>query len=148
MKRTLLVSMAVCICVFAAPTLAETWGDYTYTPTSATTCTITNYTGLGGDVTIPDTLGELQVTTIGDDVFKGCSNLTSVIIPNSANRISGGAFQNCTGLTSVTIGNSVTTIWNFAFDGCSSLTSITIPTSVTASGAMCSIAAIVCKRLR
>jgi hypothetical protein len=40
-------------------------------------------------------------------------------------------FRNCTSLTSVTIPDSVTTIGYYAFDNCTSLTNITIPNSVT-----------------
>jgi len=61
----------------------------------------------------------------------GCSNLISVIIPNSVTKVDNFAFYNCTSLASVTIGSSVTSIGSSAFQGCTSLTSITIPDSVT-----------------
>ena len=76
-------------------------------------------------ITIPN-----SVTTIDNQAFDGCSGLTSVTIPNSVRSIGGYAFRNCNGLTSVTIGISVTTISEEAFRGCSGLTSITIPNSV------------------
>ena len=74
------------------------------------------------------------VTTIGENAFRDCSNLTSVTIPNSITEIGGRAFDNCSSLTSVTIPNSVTTISDNAFRGCISLTSVTIPNSVTTIG--------------
>ncbi len=77
---------------------------------------------------------EGDVTTIGDDAFAYCYDLTSVTIPNSVTTIGGGAFSSCSGLTSVTIGNSVKTIGNYAFEGCTGLTSIEIPNSVTRIG--------------
>ena len=64
--------------------------------------------------------------TIGDDVFRNCSSLTSVTIPDSVSAIGGSAFSGCSSLTSVTIGDSVTTIGDYAFYGCSSLTSVHI----------------------
>ena len=70
-------------------------------------------------VTIPN-----SVTSIGNSAFAFCSNLTSVTIPNSVTSIGGYAFQRCSSLTSVTIPNSVTSIGDYAFSGCSSLTSI------------------------
>ena len=79
-------------------------------------------------VTIPN-----SVTSISGG-FSGCSGLTSVTIPNSVTSIEGQAFYGCSGLTSVTIPNSVTSIGEFAFWGCSGLTSVTIPNSVTSIG--------------
>ena len=35
------------------------------------------------------------VTTIGEDAFRDCSNLTSVTIPNSVTTIGKSAFSNC-----------------------------------------------------
>ncbi len=82
-----------------------------------------------GDIEIPN-----SVTSIGDEAFRDCTGLTSVMIPNSVTSIGYAAFYNCRSLTSVTIGNSVTNIVSSAFYGCSGLTSVTIPNSVTSIG--------------
>ena len=70
------------------------------------------------------------MTSISGFAFQGCSDLTSVTIPNSVTSIGENAFQGCSGLTSVTIPNSVTSIGEYAFSRCSGLTSVTIPNSV------------------
>ena len=80
-------------------------------------------------VTMPD-----SVTTIGDNAFWYCSSLTCVIIPDSVTSIENNTFSYCTSLTSVTIPDSVTSIGSSAFRDCSSLTSVTIPDSVTTIG--------------
>ena len=71
------------------------------------------------------------ITTIGDQTFMWCSNLTSVTIPNSVTNIGQNAFRLCSSLTSVSIPNSITTISRNAFMSCYNLTSVSIPNSVT-----------------
>ena len=91
-----------------------------------------------GSVTIPATVTydgeEYSVTSIGDNAFYFCSQLTSVTIPSSVTSIGEDAFYHCGGLTSMSIPNSVTSIGFAAFSGCDGLTSVTIPNSVTALG--------------
>ena len=74
-----------------------------------------------------------SISTIGREVFSGCVNLSSIIIPknSSLTNIPNSTFNNCSSLTSITIPESVTWIGRQAFYNCSSLTSITIPEDVT-----------------
>ena len=87
-----------------------------------------------GSVTIPETISydgvTYSVTEIGDSTFFKCSNMKSVIIPNSVVSIGSRAFFK-SGITSIDIPNSVTEIGYYAFGSCHSLTSVTIPNSVT-----------------
>ena len=90
-----------------------------------------------GYVTIPamaDWYGNRNVTSIGNDAFRGCANLTAVTIPDGVTSIGDYAFNGCSNLTSITIPDSVTSIGDYAFRGCSNLTSITIPDGVTSIG--------------
>ncbi|MCL2810825.1 MAG: leucine-rich repeat domain-containing protein [Clostridia bacterium] len=80
-------------------------------------------------VTIPD-----GVTKIGDFAFAWSSSLTSITIPDSVKSLGNGVFAGCDKLTGVIIPNSVTSIGDSAFSNCTSLTSITIPDSVTTIG--------------
>ncbi|MBQ5642199.1 MAG: leucine-rich repeat domain-containing protein, partial [Bacteroidaceae bacterium] len=80
-----------------------------------------------GEVVIPESVEHegtsYSVTSIGNNAFHWCFDLTSVTIPNSVTSIGSSAFHNCNGLTSVTIPNSVTSIGEEAFEGCKGLTS-------------------------
>ena len=81
-------------------------------------------------ITLPNSL-----KTIGIGAFNHAVGLTSVTLPNSLKTIGDGAFQMCSNLISVSIpDNSVTTIGNFAFSTCTKLASITIPNSVVSIG--------------
>ena len=71
------------------------------------------------------------VTTIGEDAFHYCSNLTSITLSDSVISIEKYAFIGCAGLTSFTIPESVTEIGDDAFHYCYGLKSIIIPDSIT-----------------
>lgn len=68
-----------------------------------------------------------DITAVKANVFSCCSNLKSIIIPNSVKSIGCAAFYKCTDLISISMPKSVTKIDAYAFEGCSSLKDIKIP---------------------
>lgn len=105
-------------------------------------------------VLLPDTLNN---NNLGEQMFRECSNLTSVTlsanltcipqmffnsckaltkinIPDSVTFIGNNAFGQCVSLTEIVLPNGLENIDNNAFRGCSSLKDITIPNSVTSIG--------------
>ena len=87
-----------------------------------------------GDITIPPTITvegvEYSVTSIGDNAFEQCVQLTSLNIPNTVTSIGQGAFKYCSMLTSLRIPDSVITLGGYAFGFCDSLQSVSIGNSV------------------
>ncbi|MCQ2440509.1 MAG: leucine-rich repeat protein [Clostridia bacterium] len=141
-KQTLKKSLALLISIMLILSIipfgtftvsAEQDGDYTYSVENGN-ATITGYNGNGGDITIPSTLGGYPVTNIKSSAFYGCSNLTSLTIPNGITSIGSYMFYWCYNLKSVTIPSSVTSIGISAFEGCANLTSINLPNSVVSIG--------------
>lgn len=79
-----------------------------------------NYPG-GFDQAWRDLAQRVPVIILGMEAFGDCSDIISVVIPNSVRKI--WAFGGCTGLTNVELGNKVEDM-SYAFYGCTHLTTI------------------------
>lgn len=63
-------------------------------------------------------------SSIADNAFSGCINLTEISLPDSVTSIGEQAFSGCIGLTSITIPDNTDTIGHYAFLNCDNLTDI------------------------
>lgn len=98
-----------------------------YQSTKTSGYVITSYSGTGGAIEIPQTLGGTAVTEIGDFAFWKNTSITSVTIPSSVVLIGDLAFADCTALTTLTInGGGTVEIDAGAFRGCTALTDVTL----------------------
>ena len=135
--KKIILSVILVITAFMCFTFsasAEKDGYYTYSVSDGK-ATITDVSSsISGAVNVPATLGGYKVTSIGYSAFEGCTNITSIRIPDSVTEIGSSAFEDCTSLMDVTIGKGVTLIDYYAFAGCTGLTSITVPENVTSIG--------------
>ncbi len=106
MKKRFVFFVSFLVTLFSfcfVPVSASVSGDYTYT-VSGTNATITGFTkSVSGSVTIPSTLDGYTVTTIAASAFSNCTNLTSVVVPDSVTSIGDSAFKGCTALTNITL---------------------------------------------
>ena len=94
---------------------------------------VTGYAGSKSVITIPSTVNEYNVTSIGAKAFYDNRTIKSVTISDGIKSIGKNAFYSC-GITEVSIPSSVTVIENRAFAGCTVLPEITIPDSVESIG--------------
>lgn len=119
LRKTLLSAV-----IIASPVFVQAI-DYTYV-TNGSAITITGYTGTVSDITIPNTISDLPVITIGQSAFSG-STITSVDIPTSVTNIEPFAFEGCDSLTSISIPNSVVQVGTGTFYQCTGLSSVDLP---------------------
>ncbi|MGD1018645.1 MAG: leucine-rich repeat domain-containing protein [Verrucomicrobiia bacterium] len=81
---------------------AAVQAQYSY-KTNNNTITIVQPSCGTGALTIPSTINDLPVTSIGEDALYGCTVLTSVTIPASVTSIGDGAFSGCFRLTAIMV---------------------------------------------
>ena len=88
-----------------------------------TDAVITGYEGTATDITVPEKIGDLTVTRIGDYAFQ-YKTLTSVTLPSDLTEIGDEAFYACEGLKKITIPSEVTAIGYQAFMHCKNLSTV------------------------
>ncbi len=125
--------LVTALCVFTAA--AENEGPYTYVigegQVTITDCDM----NLQGDIVIPETLGGIPVTAIGDNAFYYCGGITSVTIGENIKSIGANAFNLCGGLYEVNLPEGITEIKPQTFFMCFNLSKINLgKTNVTVIG--------------
>ncbi len=63
-------------------------------------------TAVGGVLPVPAFLDGYPVVAIGEGAFKGCVNVTEIVIPDSVSTIGDNAFLGCAGLSNVKYGGT------------------------------------------
>ncbi len=104
-------------------------GSITFAPS---TKTVVGFKGSPTTVVIPDKIGDVSVTSLGQNSLSNCTSMTSITLPDSITSMQQGVFSGCTGLTSITIPDSVTVINQSTFVNCANLREVIFPSDLTA----------------
>lgn len=98
-----------------------------------------NAVNLWGDLSKINTFDELQYFTgllrAGTEyrlpaMFRGCTNLTSVVLPSNLIRIANFAFNGCSSLAHIDFPEGLQTIYGSSFIGCTSLREVVMPNTI------------------
>ena len=93
--------------------------------------TITGLNYEKDNITIPNKIEKIKVSSISYDAFKNNKTIKSITIPSEISSIGRAAFYGCEGIKSIIIPNGVSSIGDRAFYGCTGIKSISIPDTVT-----------------
>ena len=138
----IMLMLGLCLTVLALPVRAAedrgipyavTGGNIYFDPATGT---VTDCDYSVTEAVIPEKIGGVAVTSIGEGAFQSCGELTTVSIPESVTRIGQDAFFWCGSLTSVTIPGGVSRIESRTFTGCASLAEIKLPGNATFIGSL------------
>lgn len=113
----------------------KSMSDYQYIVNEEdNTIEIVRYTGESQNISIPETIENLEVTSIGTGAFTNLSKLSTVSIPDTVQFIGNSAFSECSSLTQVSFPKNLKLIGDSAFSGCLALKSVNLPDTVTTIG--------------
>lgn len=117
---------------------------YDVTSTADLTCEVVNkktddgkidVNSYAGDIEIPPYVEfrnkKLKVTAIGDEAFRGCTQLKSIKYPETVESIGDYAFAECTQFESISLPHTIKHLGYGVFRGWTQLVSVELPNSLT-----------------
>lgn len=104
--------------------------EFTYSPLPDGTLQVVGYCGDEAEVVVPETCGGRRITVLGDRIFRGHGEITSVRIPDGVTDLGEFLFDGCLGLRHIALPSSLTDLWGYTFVRCG-LEEITLPDSLT-----------------
>ena len=118
---TFFVTALLAVCMFAFSASAANEGPFVYEISNGEVTITKCDPTVSGDLIIPDTLGGMPVTAIGERAFYYCSEITSVTMGEDIRSIGKGAFAYCGALAQVYLPNEITEIADETFYMCFNL---------------------------
>ena len=101
-------------------------GSYRFVLREDGTAEITGYSGSETELTVPQALGGIAVTAIGEAAFQANDTLMEVTVPEGITALGDYAFQRCVSLSSVSLPASLKEVGLNPFAGCEALAAIGI----------------------
>lgn len=92
---------------------------------------LVHYEGDEANIIIPDTYAKKPITIIGDKVFAGHSEITSLHMPDTVTDLGEFVFDGCENLKHLTLPQSMERLWGYTFVRCG-LEEITLPDTLGA----------------
>ena len=123
---TFLAVLVLSICIFTFTASAENEGPYVYEIADGEVTITRCDPSLEGDVVIPQTLGGIPVTGIGEGAFRSCESITSIFIDDNITNIGKSAFAFCGALTEVILPETIEEIPDEAFYMCFNLSDVSL----------------------
>ena len=120
----LILAIAVCaLCLtFCTGKAADlSFGDYRYKVENGKV-TITEYSGDGTEVVIPESIDGMPVVRIHTSAFHNCEKIKTIVFPDSVEKIDLLAFSKCYALEKVTLGQGIREIDFSPFAFCDKMT--------------------------
>ncbi len=77
---------------------------------------------------------QYPVTAIADIAFKGCGNITEIVLPSSIEDIGERVFDSCEQLRKINIPEGVAILGDYLFTGCKKLKEVSLPQSLKSIG--------------
>ena len=105
--------------------------DFVFKPNENGTYAVVGYSGDEADVRIPDSCGGGVISVIGDKLFSGHKEITSVSIPDTVTDIGEFVFDGCEKLETLELPSGLERLWGATFARCG-LTEITLPDGIRA----------------
>ena len=110
-------------------------------PQSQTATLLPNNYDRSGTFMVPETVTyegvTYTITSLGDNCFYNCSNITNISLPSTLKTIGNNCFFYCSALESMIIPEGVTSLGEQCFKNCYELQFIEIPESVKSIGSSC-----------
>lgn len=100
--------------------------DFYYKQVPGDAYCITGYTGNDKHIEFPS---NIKISILNDSLFKGKTNIESVVIPETVTQIGGFMFDGCSNLKHIKLPDNLEDMWQYAFVR-TSIEEIDIPGSV------------------